>query len=191
MEKGSLDFAKNRLWELRDNDWSQLDDSLVSRGDLINIIKDLGYDGFFNFEWDGDKVHPNEQARKPSIGIFDISCLSYTGVQPVENFKTTKFTQINKSDINQVKAYFNSLKKRCKSIDEYNNRVEKFINDYGTYYSTLTKKDFLEIANSIEYKIDESMADYYEQRYQEARGEKAKEIGLKAPPMDLKENITW
>lgn len=189
MKEGSLDFARNRLWELRDNDWSQLDDTSVSRSNLINIIKDLGYDGFFNFEWDEDKVHPNEQARKPSIGIFDISCLSYTGVQPIKVFKTTKFTQINKSDISQVKAFFTSLKKRCKSIDEYNNRVEKFINDYGTYYSTLTKKDFLEIANSIEYKIDEPMVDYYEQRYQEVRGEKAKEIGLKAPQIDLEDKI--
>lgn len=190
IKAGSLDFARNRLWELRDNDWSQLDDTLVSRGDLINIIKDLGYDGFFNFEWDEDKVHPNEQARKPSIGIFDISCLSYTGVQPVETFKTTKFTQINKSDISQVKSSFISLKRRCKSIDEYNRRVEKFIDNHSTYYSTLTKKDFLEIANSVEYKIDESMADYYEQRYQEICGEKAKEIGLKVPPIDLKENVT-
>jgi hypothetical protein len=161
----------------------------VSRGDLVNIIKDLGYDGFFNFEWDEDKVHPNEQSRKPSIGIFDIDCLIYTGVQPVEDFKTTKFTQINNSDISQVKAYFNTLKKRCKSIDEYNNRVEKFINDYGTYYSTLTKKDFLEIADSVESKIDESMADYYEQRYQKVCNEKANEIGLKAPPIDLKDRI--
>lgn len=190
IKAGSLDFARNRLWELRDNDWSQLDDTLVSRGDLINIIKDLGYDGFFNFEWYEDKVHPNEQARKPSIGIFDIGCLSYTGVQPVEAFKTTKFTQINKSDISKVKAAFISLKRRCKSIDDYNRRVEKFIDDYGMYYSTLTKKDFLDIANSVEYKIDESMADYYEQRYQEICGEKAKEIGLKVPPIDLKENVT-
>lgn len=189
MKEGSLDFARNRLWELSDNDWSQLDDTLVSRDDLINIIKDLGYDGFFNFEWNEGKVHPNEQAQKPSIGIFDINCLSYTGVQPVEAFKTTKFTQINKSDISQVKAFFISLKKRCKSIDEYNNRVEKFINDHGTYYSTLTKKDFLEIANSVEYEIDESMADYYEQRFQEVNCAKAKEIGLKVPPKDLKESI--
>lgn len=188
MKEGSLDFARNRLWELSDNDWSQLDDTLVSRGDLINIIKDLGYDGFFNFEWNEGKVHPNEQAQKPSIGIFDINCLSYTGVQPVEAFKTTKFTQINKSDISQVKAFFISLKKRCKSIDEYNNRVEKFINDHGTYYSTLTRKDFLEIANSVEYEIDESMADYYEQRFQEVNRVKAEEIGLKVPPKDLKEN---
>lgn len=191
MEKGSLDFARNRLWELSDNDWSQLDDTLVSRGDLINIIKDLGYDGFFNFEWNEGKVHPNEQAQKPSIGIFDINCLSYTGVQPIEAFKTTKFTQINKSDISQAKAFFISLKKRCKSIDEYNNRVEKFINDHGTYYSTLTKKDFLEIADSVEYEINESMADYYEQRFQEVNWAKAKEIGLKVPPKDLKEGITW
>ena len=137
------------------------------------VYKLFEHDPEVHFEWDEDKVHPNEQARKPSIDIFDINCLSYTGVQPVENFKTTKFSQINNSDVSQVKASFISLKRRCKSIDEYNNRVEKFIDDYGMYYSTLTKKDFLEIADSIEYKIDESMADYYEQRYQETCGGKA------------------
>lgn len=49
----------------------------------------------------------------------------------------------------------------------------------------------MEIANSVEYEINESMADYYEQRFQEINCVKAKEIGLKVPPKDLKENITW
>lgn len=57
-------------------------------------------------------------------------------------------------------------------------------NEYLDYYTTLTKCELLEIANSVEYEINESMADYYEQRFQEVNCVKAKEIGLKVPPKD-------
>ncbi len=76
-------------------------------------------------------------------------------------------------------------------MDEYNHRVEKCLNEYLGYYTTLTKRELLEIANSVEYEINESMADYYEQIFQEVNWAKAKEIGLKVPPKDLKESIVW
>ena len=70
-------------------------------------------------------------------------------------------------------------------MDEYNHRVEKCLNEYIEYYTTLTKCELLEIANSVEYEINESMADYYEQRFHEVNCAKAKELGLKVPPKYL------
>lgn len=175
---------KSLTHSLKNNDWSQLENTDITRGFLINVVKSLGYDGFFNFEWDKNLDHFNGQFSKPSIGIFDIKNLNYTGVQSINDFKSLKFTKLYELDVSEAKSVFTSLKKRCRSMDEYNHRVEKCLNDYLEYYTTLTKCELLEIANSVEYEINESMADYYEQRFQEVNCAKAKDVGLKVPPKD-------
>lgn len=68
---------------LKDNDWKIIRDNQL-RDDLIYIIRELKYDGYFNFEIDDkmiDDLHSRGiyrydfQKHSPSIGIFNTDIL--------------------------------------------------------------------------------------------------------------------
>ena len=191
MRKGYISFANNEMFFLKKNDWSQINDYIesdITRSELVNIVEDLGYDGFFNFEFDEDKSHCNDQFSKPSIGIFgdDLSDkLVYLGVQPIEQLKSFKYNDIHDSDIREVSLRLKAIAKISKSEDEFYEKVEKFYNDYPNFYSTLTKKDYLELAKGIYKPLTESQLFENIMKHEKAYNKKMEEYGWKVPPKEI------
>ena len=158
------------------------------QSELANIVENLGYDGFFNFEFDEDKSHCNDQFSKPSIGIFgdDLSDkLVYLGVQPIEQLKSFKYNDIHDSDIREVSLHLKAIAKISKSEDEFYEKVEKFYNDYPNFYSTLTKKDYLELAKGMYKPLTESQLFENIMKHEKAYNGKMEEYGWKVPPKEI------
>lgn len=88
---------------LANEDWIFEDDIFDQKTKIsfINIIKDLGYDGFFNIEVDKDfikklKKHPERyvinrvMVENPCICVFDESCLTEKKILTIEECKKTE-----------------------------------------------------------------------------------------------------
>lgn len=186
LRKGKLDFVNKEMYKLKKQDWLQLKlKSNVTRQDIVNTVEDLGYDGFFNFEWGTSNPHPNVQHDKASIGLFGNieDKLEFCGVQPLSQLKTPKFDKICLSDIEQAEYALEDLNAISSSKEDFLQRATIFFSKNDRYYSTLTQKDFLEIANEVFH--ESSLNTLTESEYEENRMRKAKEIGLEIPPEKL------
>lgn len=74
-------YALSDIELMKENDWSGIRQDESYRQSLINIIKDCGYDGFFNYEIDhnmkkelhsyGIYRYDGSEEHYPAIGIFD------------------------------------------------------------------------------------------------------------------------
>ena len=184
LKEGKLDFVNNEMFLIRDNDWSQMGlASGMTREDLVSAIESLGYDGFFNFEWDKDKGHSNEQFSKPSIGIFgDIKDkLEYLGVQPLKSFKSFKYDEIHQSDLNQLRHSLSQLAGISASEEVFNQKVEEFFAAYNKWFSTLTKADFTNMAKGMYKRMSKSELFENILKYNEVKNRKAKELGINIP----------
>lgn len=71
--------------DLKDNDWSAVLNVDEERNELVSIIKDLGYDGYFNYEIDKDTIdeihsrgifaYNDLLAKSPAIAVFNSGIL--------------------------------------------------------------------------------------------------------------------
>ncbi len=106
----------NQKWEelekhLKDKDWFQ--NKVIDRKNIIKTIRQLGYDGFVNWE----SIHkendyfikfPNYYNDSMSIGVFDKSVLRKVGVLEQKDFA--------KEDRNFVKAHNEEMNYRSEQI---------------------------------------------------------------------------
>lgn len=126
-----LNIPFNALEELKNEDWSYILDGDEKREELIYIIKSLGYDGFFNYEFGGPAKLALEKVRdvpitseNPAIGVFgdkdvfikvdDYDLRSICSLKFVKDFKDKeklRFKQIYKivRYTHGVKAAYNEL----------------------------------------------------------------------------------
>ena len=162
---------------------TSLQGSGMTREDLAGVIESLGYDGFFNFEWDKDKGHSNEQFDKPSIGIFgDIKDkLEYLGVQPLKSLKSFKYDEIHQSDLNQLRHNLSKLAGISASEEVFNQKVDEFFAAYNKWFSTLTKADFTTMAKDMYKRMPKSELFENILKYNEVKNRKAKELGINVP----------
>lgn len=79
-------IVSKELYELANlSNWLVNSKDIASRKDLINAIKSLGYDGFFDSEVDDDKIYKN-----PTIGIFSLDNLDFIKTYVFDDFKLNK-----------------------------------------------------------------------------------------------------
>ena len=105
------------------------------------------------------------------------------GVQPLSQLKTSKFDRIHEADVDQMRYALDKLNRLASSRDDFVQRAIAYFEKYNRYYSTLTIKDVLEIADK--YYDESSLNTLTESAYEENRMRKAKEIGLEIPPERL------
>lgn len=142
--------------KLKNNDW--LDISETKRGKLIQLIKTMGYDGYFNFEIDRSRYEALKdkcycyfstlQVNSPSVAIFNInkSCEKVAVYRTKEDFE--KMPEI-KEIRQQEKDYI------IKNINNFKGSDEEIFTTLRQRILTLTDKELLEvikIANTEENK---------------------------------------
>ena len=150
--KLKLHARKNNIdWEkLEKEDWSLL----RSKGSIIELIRGLGFDGFFDWEWtDNLRNYRKEVERElkgqfldtsPAVGIFDVEKLKQVQTfQYSDYFEFEDFVKIYKAEKQTLKNYAGTL---------YVN--EKDLYPAILYYAQdrflfLTEKDLEETLNDI------------------------------------------
>ena len=93
--------------------------------------------------------------------------------------------RIHDSDIREVSLRLKAIAKISKSEDEFYEKVEKFYNDYPNFYSTLTKKDYLELAKGMYKPLTESQLFENIMKHEKAYNGKMEEYGWKVPPKEI------
>lgn len=150
--KLKLHARKNNIdWEkLEKEDWSLL----KSKGSIIELIRGLGFDGFFDWGWtDNLRNYRKEVEREPkgqfldtspAVGIFDVEKLKQVQTyQYSDYFEFEDFVKIYKAEKRTLKNYAGTL---------YVN--EKDLYPAILYYAQdrflfLTEKDLEETLNDI------------------------------------------
>ena len=166
IRRGKIDFVNNSdyMYQLKYKDWLFLDETYLSRYEIVDIIQSLGYDGFFNSEWNLDYQNGKHfnLSDVPSIGLFNIDCLKPLKVLSFEEIKAnTKYDELKKkskekiaNDIKEVVEYCTCFKNKYgklpsdKSIEDHARSLIGF-----NYYTTLTDKEINEIIEDIKNKV--------------------------------------
>jgi hypothetical protein len=96
-ERTTSRVAQSIIEKMKDRDWFEsLNDveendivEVPYREDIIKIIEEAGFDGFFNFE-----VHPGLNARGTGLGVFDsLSSITLLRKKVVEYSDDVEFTE--------------------------------------------------------------------------------------------------
>lgn len=119
---------------LKDNDWKSIRDNQL-RDDLIYIIRDLKYDGYFNFEIDQkmlDELHDrniykyDNQKHSPAIGIFNTDILILKNTWDKNNFELcSAFTEFKNEETKRLKEIALFEKSKNTSSKEIINFIRK------------------------------------------------------------------
>jgi hypothetical protein len=104
-----IQLSEDSLWELFSKDWSKL--STFKRSKLQHIIKNLGYEGLFNYE----NGYQNKYA--PSVGLFD-----YQKAEIIEEVHPRDF---------EIRF--------AKQIQKGNERAKRILKEQGYYHPDLAK----------------------------------------------------
>lgn len=146
---------------LKENDWSVILEGDYNRQILIDIIKDLGYDGYFNYEIDKESIDFLHKAgvfkysdltiKQPSICIFNKDSIKKV-------FEWDKKSLLRNSKFNDIKnkeiEWF-SYKVRNKMLETKDEFDEEFFIE-GMYRLTLTldKNELYDIIDEVQSNLD-------------------------------------
>lgn len=117
--KNNMSDKLSFLEKLKDHDWSYTLHGNDNRKDFLDIIKQLGYDGFFNYEFDEKTKKDLSQYLKapntdnnPAIGVLNknifIKVKDYTSIS--EALSLTQISDYKKQEIQSLENNFNFIK---------------------------------------------------------------------------------
>lgn len=158
----SYPFSYDELEDLKDKDWLY-NFSENKRNQLIDIITDLGYDGFFNYEYDkkfkkrlaDEYENPEmpETDNNPSIGVINpdifIKVKDYNSLQEMKELK--QFQDYRQIEIEALKRGFLWAKDRFGEDTAYNCTLAQ-----KDMYLTLDEDDILDALEDVRDKKSES-----------------------------------
>lgn len=130
----------SELDDLKRKDWLFFFRDYDKRNELLSIIKSLGYDGYFNYEFDKEYVEKASEydlydiplnPNNPSIGVFNNSVF--------KKVKTWTLDEIENSEIAKKfrQKEINLIKKNYKKELEYQLRHNNSIDKEKAYYSII------------------------------------------------------
>lgn len=142
------------LDKLKKEDWSLVLNGDQNRDTFVQILKELGYDGFFNFEYTESDLKFSNLNNIPSIGIFDISSLCLIDRQKGDKIKDDfKYKDILRKEISCAKSEIFILSHRLsdkeiiKEFEECKNKAFVSIKD-KLKYLLLTEEDFIALLDT-------------------------------------------
>ena len=111
VKKNNIDWEK-----LEKEDWSLL----KSKGSIIELIRELGFDGFFDWEWTDNLRKYRKEVEgelkgqflnaSPAVGIFDVEKLKQVSTyQYSDYFEFNDFVKIYKAEKQTLKNYAGTL----------------------------------------------------------------------------------
>lgn len=155
-KKNNLQLDKDWYWKgLDSEDWTFLFRNTNLKNTCIDAFKDLGYDGFFNYEWTANKRENLKKEREfkgqfvetsPAICVFNSSSLKEISVyQYKDYFQFQDFVKIYEKEKQLLKDFAGTL---------YFNRKETDISSYLLTYAQdhvlfLTGKDLEDILKNL------------------------------------------
>lgn len=153
--ENSLDFSYDELESLKDKDWIILGNE-KRRKQLIDIIFNLGYDGYFNFEFNNElkeeleEMYLNPQLPKtdnnPSIGVLNpnifIKVKNYYSIEDMNGLP--QIAMYHQQEIENVKKGYKYAKKYFGDKTAYDATVTSSEN-----YLTLNKDDIIDIIEDL------------------------------------------
>lgn len=141
---------------LASRDWFFVfDKSMKIREQFIEVLQEIGYDGFFNYEWQKDvKEHLHNDFiapsidNQPAVGIFDISNLQQIDSYSYKDFfKFEQFKDVYKKDKEILAKYVSNL---VNFTDESSESIEILSLEYAIKNSCfLEEKEVLKIIDEI------------------------------------------
>lgn len=150
--KIKLSARKNNIdWErLEKEDWSLL----KSKGSIIELIRGLGFDGFFDWEWTDNLRKYRKEVEgelkgqfldtSPAVGIFDVEKLKQVSTyQYSDYFEFEDFVKIYKAEKQTLKNYAGTLYINGKNLYP---AILFYAQDHFLF---LTEKDLEETLNDI------------------------------------------
>lgn len=142
---------------LQNEDWTFLLRNENKKDRTIQVIKDLGYDGFFNYEWTEKSkayqgIHVRNIEDKPAVGIFDIEKLKQVAVYSYESyFEFESFAKEFDTEKLELKNYVNALKRNKPNYD-----IKVFALEYAKERTPfLPQKDVEDILENSKLKESE------------------------------------
>lgn len=142
--------------QLKENDWSTISGGDENRKKLLHSVKQLGYDGYFNYEIDKDSIDELHSydifkfsdlvVKSPSIGIFNKDILEKVFEYDENNIE--KYPEFDKLKNEEIE-YVNSLAKR--SILKYKDNFDEdmFIDNVSKLCVLLSKEEIFNIVENI------------------------------------------
>lgn len=157
--KCKSDLLKLKLYTRKNNiDWEKLEKEdwslLKSKGSIIELIRGLGFDGFFDWEWTDNLRKYREEVEgelksqfldtSPSVGIFDVEKLKQVQIyQYSDYFEFGDFVKIYKDEKQTLKNYAGTLYVNGKDLYP---AILFYAQDHFLF---LTEKDLEETLNDI------------------------------------------
>ena len=130
--KLGLDFACGTLLNnSSDTDWTYISNGDENRDIIIDIVKNLGYDGFFNYEYTNDFKRYIRQNRlhieypmtdkNPAICVFNKDIFTKIGEYSIEDIKySDDLNKFKKAEENFIRNFFDYLKDKDDRETSYN-----------------------------------------------------------------------
>lgn len=157
--KCKSDLLRLKLYARKNNiDWEKLEKEdwslLKSKNSIIELIRKLGFDGFFDWEWtDNLRNYRKEVERElksqfldtsPAVGIFDVEKLKQVQTyQYSDYFEFDDFVKIYNAEKQTLKNYAGTLYVNEKDLYP---AILYYAQDHFVF---LTEKDLEEVLNSI------------------------------------------
>lgn len=157
--KCKSDLLKLKLYTRKNNiDWEKLEKEdwslLKSKGSIIKLIRGLGFDGFFDWEWtDNLRKYRKEVEgelkgqfldKSPAVGIFDVEKLKQVQIyQYSDYFEFDDFVKIYKAEKQTLKNYAGTLYVNKKDLYP---AILFYAQDHFLF---LTEKDLEEALNDV------------------------------------------
>lgn len=142
---------------LQNEDWTFLLRNENKKDRTIQVIKDLGYDGFFNYEWTEKSktyqgIHVKNIEDKSVVGIFDIEKLKQVAVYSYDSyFEFESFAKEFDTEKLELKNYVNALKRNKPNYD-----IKAFALEYAKERTPfLLQKDVEDILENSKLKESE------------------------------------
>lgn len=142
---------------LQNEDWAFLLRNGNKKDRTVQVIKELGYDGFFNYEWtEKSKTHQGILVKnvkdKPAIGIFDIEKLKQVAVYNYNDyFEFESFSDEFKAETLELKNYVEALKRNKPNYD-----IKSFAFEYAKVRTPfLLQKDVEDVIKDSKLKESE------------------------------------
>ncbi len=157
LHKFLVDSNENKMLkcldDLKNNDWTFIIGGDDKRAELLDIIKKLGYDGFFNYEYtksmrrdldDFDIKYPLFD-KNPAIGVFNSNVFKKVATHQGDDIKKVgnwePYIESEKEYISQLFAFYKDDRQGA-----YSEAETKFAEGY---FLALDANEFVEYTNDV------------------------------------------